>query len=471
MIEPAANLAEPPEDLSAAANFAATMTTSRTTRYARAEDGGYVGYQTMGSGPVDLLVGSYGSISIDSFDEQPQLAHFLDSLATFVRVVLFDWRGVGLSDPLPTEPEPALAHGTADVLAVLDSIGAPASLLCWLNTGPTAVTLAARHPGRLHSLILVNTIAKLVQAPGYEFGIPAEIAQRFDDEVIAPGGSGNSRQLVGLHAPSMASDDAFIHWWEDAGRRGASPTVAHKIMRGLVAADARELLPSVDIPTLVLHSRDAGWYRVEHGRYLAAHIPGAKLVELPGGDMTVFTQASELVLEEIEEFLTGERHVHEPARELMTVLFTDIVDSTTSVRELGDRRWRDVLDEYERSAEREIRRFRGRVVKTTGDGMLAVFDSPARAIRCAAAITLQSTVEMRAGIHTGEVELRGADIGGFTVHIGQRISAAAGAREILVSRTVAELAAGSGFDFADRGEHELKGLAGSWHLYAVAVPG
>jgi class 3 adenylate cyclase len=239
-------------------------------------------------------------------------------------------------------------------------------------------------------------------------------------------------------------------------------------MRGLVAADVRDLLPQVQIPTLVLHGSQVEWYRVEHGRYLAHNIPNARLVELPSGDMTVFTTASEQAIEEIEEFLTGARHVHEPARELMTVLFTDIVESTRQLSSLGDRQWRAVLDEYERSATREVSRFRGRVVKTMGDGMLAVFDSPARAIRCATALMSGSAVETRAGVHTGEVELRGADIGGLAVHVCQRVSAAAQPGEVLVSRTVAELVAGAGFEFTDRGVHELRGVPGSWQLYAVA---
>jgi class 3 adenylate cyclase len=450
------------------------MTTTRATSYARSADGGYVGYQTMGSGAVDLLIGSYGSISIDSFDELPQLAHFLDSLASFARLVLFDWRGVGLSDPLPDDPAPTLAHSPADVLAVLDAIAAddaPAALLAWLNSGPTAVTLAAEQPDRLHALLLVNTLAKLVRAPGYEFGISRATARSFDEDVIDPSGTGGEFEVVRMHAPSMVADESFVRWWENGGRRGASPSTAHRFMRGLAAADVRELLPAVTVPTLVLHARDVGWYNVENGRYLATHIPGAKLVELPSADMTVFSDAAELAVEEIEEFLTGERHVHEPARELMTVLFTDIVDSTRQVATLGDREWRRVLDEYERMAEREVRRFRGRVVKTTGDGMLAVFDSPARAIRCATTIAAQSTVEMRAGLHTGEVELRGADVGGFAVHVGQRVSAAARAGEVLVSRTVSDLVAGSGFEFDDRGEHDLRGIPGHWQLYAVRAGG
>ena len=446
------------------------MSSNRTTSYARAADGGYVGYQTMGDGDVDLLISSYGSISIDSFDEQPQLAHFLDELATFARLVLFDWRGVGLSDPRPPDPSPVLPHEPADALAVLDAIGAPAAMLAWLNTGPTAITLSARHPGRLRSLILVNTLARAVRAPGFEFGIPPAVAQSFDDDFIEPGGVGDTDWVLRLHAPSMARDESFVRWWDDGGRRGASPATAHQIMRGLVASDTRDLLPQVQVPTLVLHGTDIEWYVVEHGRYLAHHIPDAKLVELPSGDMTVFTVASEQAIEEIEEFLTGARHVHEPARELMTVVFTDIVESTRQLSTLGDRQWRKVLDEYERAAAREVARFRGRVVKTTGDGMLAVFDSPARAIRCATAMVSGATVETRAGVHTGEVELRGADIGGLAVHVCQRVSAAAHSGEVLASRTVTELVAGSGFEFTDRGVHELRGVPGTWQLYAVDIP-
>ena len=443
------------------------MSVTRTTSYARAADGGYVGYQTMGAGPVDLLISSYGSVSIDSFDELPQLAHFLDSLASFARVVLFDWRGVGLSDPLPASPEPDLPHATADILAVLDAIGTKPSLLAWLNTGPTMVTLAARHPDRVRSLILSNTIAKLEQAPGYEWGVPTKVVSSFLTDVIDPNGAGENERVVAIHAPSTVGDTNFARWWDDGGRRGASPGTAQRIMRALIAADVRELLPSVRVPTLVLHGRNVEWYRLGHGRYLADHIPGARLVELDSTDMPIFTDAAESALEEIEEFLTGERHMHAPPRELMTVVFTDVVDSTRQLSALGDRRWREVLDDLDRLADREVRRHRGRVVKTTGDGMLAVFDSPARAIRCTTAIAATAPVPLRAGIHTGEIELRGSDVGGFAVHVGQRVCAAAAAGETLVSRTVADLVAGSGFTFVDRGEHELKGLDGRWQLYAV----
>jgi len=447
------------------------MAATRTTHYARAADGAYIGYQTMGSGPVSLLVGSYGSISIDSFDEQPQLAHFLDLLSSFAQLVLFDWRGVGLSDPLPATPEPALPFSPNDLLAVLDAIatrdGPPPSLLAWLNAGPTAITFAAQNPGRLQSLVLANTLPKLVAEPGFEWGMSARMAKSFDEDIIEPGGAGDGLAFLAVHAPSMVGDAAFVRWWDDGGRRGSSPATAHAFMRGLVACDARPLLREVDVPTLVLHSRDNGWYVVDHGRYMAEHIPGAKLVEVPSADMPIFTDKAEMFLEEIEEFLTGERHVHEPARELMTVLFTDIVDSTKQVSELGDRRWRAVLDDYERLADREVRRHRGRIVKSTGDGLLAVFDSPARAIRCATALTAQAPVPMRAGLHIGEVELRGADIGGLAVHAGQRVSAAAGPGEVLVSRTVAELVAGAGFTLDDRGEHDLRGLPGRWQLFAV----
>jgi class 3 adenylate cyclase len=439
-------------------------------RYAPIE-GGHVAYQVTGAGPVDLLVPSYGNASIASFEDEPRLAHFMGALASFARVVRFDWRGVGLSDPVPATSPDGMERRVEEMVAVMDAVGSVrGAVLAWMLAGPPAVALATSHPERVSSLVFVNTTARMLEAPGYEFGVPMEVVNQFDQEVIAPEVEVDSAEVVAIHAPSMAGDAVFRRWWDESGRSGASPARARANLRATMNTDVRGLLPRVSAPSLVLQRRQSIWFRPEHGEYLAAHIPGARLVWLPGSDMPPFTEGADLIVEEIEEFLTGERHVHEPETELATVLFTDIVGSTELAGSLGDRRWRDLLDRHDETAAREVSRFRGRVVKSTGDGVLAVFDSPARAIRCALSLTAAAAgdgLELRAGLHTGEIEVRGADIGGIAVHIGQRVCATAGAGEVVLSRTVADLVAGGGFDLEDHGEHELRGVAGSWRLFGV----
>jgi class 3 adenylate cyclase len=442
--------------------------TSPTIHYAPL-DGGHVAYQVVGAGQVDLLVSSYGNASIDSFEDEPRLAHFMDSLAAFARVIRFDWRGVGLSDPAPATDADFVSARTDDMVAVLDAVGSHrCAVLAWMLAGPPAIALATSRPERVAALVFVNTTARMLQGEGYEFGVPREVVELFDEEVIAPEVEVETAEVVAVHAPSMAGDETFRRWWEASGRSGASPARARANLQAMMGSDVRGLLASVAVPSLVLQRRQSIWFRPEHGRYLAEHIPEAKLVWLAGSDMPPFTEGADAIVEEIEEFLTGERHVHGPDTELATVLCTDMVGSTELAASLGDRRWRDVLDRHDEITARQVGRSHGRVVEHTGDGALALFDSPARAIRCALSLLAAAPdggFTLRAGVHTGEIESRAGETGGVAVHIGQRVCAAAGAGEVLVSRTVADLVAGGGFDLEDRGEHELAGVSGAWRLF------
>ena len=446
------------------------MSTSLPVRYAPCGEG-HVAYQVQGSGPVDLLVSSYGNASIGSFEEEPRLGAFMEALAGFARVIRFDWRGVGLSDPLPGAASEGMGRRVEDMVAVMDAAGADkAAVLAWMLTGPPAILLARTVPERVAAIAFVNTTARLLEGPGYEFGVPLSVVRQFDEEVMEPSAEADSAEVVAIHAPSMAGDDVFRRWWVDSGRRGASPARARAFLRAMMATDMRGELDSLTVPSLVLQRRDTVWFRPEHGEFLARHIPGARLVWLPGSDMPPFTETADLVVEEIEEFLTGERTVRVPDTELVTLLLTDIVGSTGLAAALGDRRFRALLDGHDAVAAREVERHRGRVVRSTGDGTLAVFDSPARAIRCAKALVAAAAAEgygLRAGVHTGEVERRGADIGGVALHIGERVCAVAGAGEVVVSRTVADLVAGSGLELEDLGERDLQDAGSAWRLFRV----
>jgi class 3 adenylate cyclase/pimeloyl-ACP methyl ester carboxylesterase len=442
------------------------------TRYARADDGAHLGYQIRGSGPVDLLVPSYAFISVAAFDDEPHCARFFERLASFARLICFDWRGIGLSDPFDPAQAPSDERLARDVVAVLDAAGSErAAFLATLLAGPPALRFAADFPDRTMGLVLTNTTARGVEAPDYEFGVPLAIAHRFTEDIIEPEGDVDTAAVVAVHAPSVAGDPQFVRWWEEAGNRGASPAIALAYQKAFIETDVRALLTSIQVPTLVIQRRDTEWFRRGHGQYMAERIPGARYVELPGRDMPPFTENPELVLEEIEEFLTGARHVQDDARRLLvTLLFIDIVGSTSRAAQLGDQRWRELLDQYHRRVAQEVTRHRGQLVKSIGDGALATFDSPARAIRCARAIrdALQPLgLEIRAGLHTGEVDVLDRDVGGIAVHVASRVMGLAQPGEILVSSALPSMVIGSGITFESRGEHELKGVPGSWAIHAV----
>ena len=327
---------------------------------------------------------------------------------------------------------------------------------------------AATYPERTGALVLVDAYARAAAAEDYPMGLAPEVC----DEIVASAernfGMGG---LAGFLAPSRAHDEGFRRLMAHWERTAFSPATISAVTRWSLDFDLRSVLPTIRVPTLVMHHhRHSGMYPVAFSEYLAEHVPGARLELLPGSDVYYFSDTADEVVDEIEEFITGVPPVREPDRAFATVLFTDVVNSTPKVNELGDRKWRQLLDQHDRLVARELDRHRGRKVNTTGDGMLATFDGPARAVRCAQAIveTVRPLgIELRAGLHAGEVELRGDDIGGIAVHIGHRVSALAGPSEVLVSRTVTDLVAGSGLQFDERGEHELKGLPGKWAIYAV----
>jgi class 3 adenylate cyclase len=438
-------------------------------RYAKTVDNAHLAYTVSGSGLIDLVeVGNGTNISFDAENDQARWEAYVERLGAFARVIRFDPRGIGLSDPLGGA-RPTCEGWADDAVAILDAAGAAApALIAVGHSGPVAIFLAATRPERVRALVLINTCARLLRAPDYPNGLPEELFARFVDGLVepAPKESAPTDDLP-LMAPSRVDDAPFRDWWRAAGHRGASPATSRAMHLMAAESDVRTLLARVQAPTLVLHSRDNRYMRAAHGQFLAQHLPTATYKEMRSGDHLPWTGDADFV-GEIEEFLTGTRQVVPSDRRLATIVFTDIVQSTDEAQRLGDRVWRDRLDQHDLMTGRQIARFGGQHIKATGDGVLATFDGPGRAVRCALAIheaTAQLGLTIRAGVHAGEIEQRGDDIAGIAVHIAQRICATAQPGETLVSRTITDLAAGSGIEFEHRGEQHLKGLDGAWHLY------
>ena len=394
------------------------------------------------------------------------MARFLERLASFSRLILFDKRGTGLSDRVSDIP--SLEQRMDDVRAVMDAVGSrEAALFGYSEGGPMCTLFAATYPDRATALVMGGSYPNLKWSLESPWGRTPEMQDQFVSSMVADWGGPVG---IEVRAPSMAHDERFRQWWARWLRSSASPAAAASVVRMSYQIDVRDLLPLIRIPTLILHSVGDKAVSITGSRFMAERIPGAKLVELPGTDHVPWLSDSDAIVDEIEEFLTGVRGRAEPDRVLATVLFTDIVGSTAKAAELGDRRWRDLLDSHNSVVRRELARFRGHEVKTAGDGFLATFDGPARAIRCACAISNAVRplgLETRAGLHTGECEVMGDDIGGIAVHIGARVAACAGAGEVLVSSTVKDLVAGSGLNFQEHGVHTLKGVPGEWRLFAV----
>jgi class 3 adenylate cyclase/esterase/lipase len=438
------------------------------TRYARGA-GGDIAYQVVGDGPLDLIFMSAWFSHVDGRWEEPSFARMLRRLASFSRLLVFDKRGVGASDPLPAE-KTTWEEWADDVRAVMDAAGSERAAIVGVgDSGPIAMLFAATYPQRVSSLVVINTAARFTVAEDYQWGRSSKEVEQFLALQADTWGTGAT---VGTLNPSMADDERYRTWWARYQRMSASPNTSIRIGELIFSMDVRRVLDAIRVPTLVIHRADLQMATVEHGRYLAEHIRGAKYVELPGRDYFIYIGDTESVLDEIEEFVTGARRVHEVDRSLATVMFTDIVGSTDRAAAMGDRRWRDLIDAHDKLVQSRLEEFRGRYIKSTGDGFLATFDGPARGVRSAFAIRDSLAaygIEIRSGLHTGEVELREDDVGGIAVHIGARVMDEAQPGEIVVSSTVKELVTGSGIHFQDRGEHTLKGVPEPWRLYA-AVP-
>lgn len=439
------------------------------TKYARLGDL-YLAYQVLGEGPPDILMLDQWFSHMDAQWDVLPLAAFRERLASFGRLIMFDKRGSGLSDPVSASTLPTLEHWIDDASAVLDAAGSEkAVVVANLGGGLLATTLAAMHPERVASLVLVNCWARFLEADDYPIGGPPEAIEQTVAEIAAGAGHG---LMIDLFAPSAVHDERLRRAWARYERQAASPGFMKTIVHLLYESDVRSVLPAIRVPTLVIQRAAAQHFGPPFGRYLAEHIEGAKYVELPGADSMIWAGDQDAILDEIQDFVTGIRPAPEPNRVLATVLFTDIVGSTAKAAEMGDSGWRRLLEEHNHATRRQLERFGGREIKTVGDGILATFDGPARAVRCAAAIrdgVAELGLQVRAGLHTGEIELQPNDIAGLAVHVGARISALAGAGEILVSGTVKDLVVGSGLLFEDRGSRELRGVPGEWRIFAAML--
>jgi pimeloyl-ACP methyl ester carboxylesterase len=437
-----------------------------TTHYANS-DGSSIAYQVHGEGPLDLVLIPGFVSHVELIWEDPTIARFLRRLASFSRLIVFDKRGQGLSDR-PGWP-PTLEESMDDLRAVMDAAGSERAAVFGISEGgPMSALFAASHPDRVTSLVLFGTWAKMLRAPDFPQGIEEQALGGLR-EMLREGWGGPV--AAEFWAPSAAEDPDFRRCWARLLRQGTSPQGALALIDLYREIDVRPVLPTISAPTLVLHRKDDIVVRERQGRYLAEAIPDARFVELDGCDHLAWIGDQDALLDEIEEFLVGSRRSQDTDRALATVLFTDVVESTATAARLGDRAWRNLIERHDATVRRHLSLHRGREVKTMGDGFLATFDGPARAIRCATSLRDDlSTLDLpiRAGIHTGEVELIGDDVAGMAVNIGARIGALADPGEVYVSSTVKELVVGSGLDFVERGVHTLKGAPGEWRLFAVA---
>ena len=434
-------------------------------RYAKSGDV-HIAYQVIGSGAIDLVLIPGLFSNIDHHWQEPGCARFLRRLASFTRLIVVDPRGTGLSDR--AQQYPPMEDQVDDILSVLDAVGSrSAAFFVFSQAGPIAMLFAATHPERTRTLVLYATYAMNGLAEDYPWGRSTEWLDNFDRLIEREWGTGFFLPQI---APSRVDDPSFRSWWARMERASCGPGNAHSYFRVYSQTDVRSILPSIQVPTLVLQ-RDADIFRDPgHSKYLASHIPSARYVELSGVDHLPYVGDADAIVEEVQEFLTGVRPLPDHDRVLATVLFTDIVASTDKASAIGDRAWKELLERHDGLIRRELGAFRGMEIHTTGDGFLATFDGPARAIRCARSIVDAVHgigLQVRAGIHTGEIELMGDQVGGIAVHIGARVAALADADQVLVSGTVKDLVAGSGIEFEDRGSHTLKGVPGQWRVFAV----
>ncbi len=439
------------------------------TRYATARDGCRIAWSAIGDGPIDLLYVPQTVSAMEHIWDHPTVMGFFTRLASFSRLILYDRRGSGMSERLET-PAP-LEEQIDDVHAVLDAAGSQRATVCALyEGGPMAMLFAASAPDRVAALVLYASFARMTWAPDYDWALPPDLRAKVMDALEEDWGVGTL--LADGFAPGYKGDRRLSDWIARLQRLAMDPRYARRVNEVNGAVDVRPVLASIQAPTLVLHRRDDANINPRHSQYLADHIPRARLCVLEGADSLPFVGDSEAVAGEIEEFITGGRREHEADRVLATVLFTDIVGSTERAAELGDARWRSLLEQHASLVLAQLARHRGRAIKSVGDGYLATFDGPARAIRAASGICAEVAglgLEVRAGLHTGECEVIGDDVGGMAVHIAARVMATAGAREVVVSSTVKDLVVGSELRFEARGEQELRGVPGLWRLWAVTA--
>ena len=451
--------------------FNLTLRRQPETFYARSGDVN-IAYQVIGDAPLDLVFVMGWVSHLEYFWREPSFARFLLRLASFSRLILFDKRGTGLSDRVPINKLPTLEQRMDDVRAVMDAVGSERAALCGVSEGgPMCSLFAATYPEKTIALVMIGTYAKRLRDAEYPWAPTTEERQHFFEEIRAHWGG-----PVGIEerAPTMADDTQFREWWATYLRMGASPGAALALTQMNAEIDVRHVLPSIHVPTLVIHRTEDQCLKVEEGRYVAERIPGAKYVELPGQDHLPFVGDQDLILDEVEEYLTGVRHRIEPDRVLATVLFTRIVDVQENAELLGVSRWQELINRLRAHISKEIGWFRGREIDMIGDRPLAIFDGPARAVRCACAIVEYSSrlgVKMRAGLHTGECDVVDSKVGGIATEIGVEVAKRAAAGEVLVSNTVKDLVAGSGIKFEDRGTHTLAGILGEWRLFGASQPG
>lgn len=435
------------------------------TQYARSGDAD-IAYQVVGGGDRDMVMVFDWASHLEAVAELPDFEEFLRSLAEFARVIWFDMRGIGMSDSVDGGVMP-MESWVDDLLSVMDATGSStATLVVQGQATQMAVMAAATHPDRVTSLVVINGFARLARGDDYPAGIPEHLHEAVADQVEQNWGTGS---LVTLFGPSRAGRPGFEEWWGRVERFGATPRLARARMESVLQLDVRNVLPLVSVPTLVIHNRDNAYVRVGHGRYLAEHIPGARLLERDSADHYPLPDPD--LLGAIEEFVTGTRAgPRSEERVLATVLLVDVVGSTQLASDRGDRSWTAALERFEEAARAALAPFGGVYDHSTGDGLLATFDGPARAIRCALhlrEVVRRAGLDVRSGLHTGELTRTSEGVAGLAVHIGARVAALAAPGEVLVTRTVRDLVAGSGIGFEERGEHELKGVPDRWALYAV----
>lgn len=440
------------------------------TRYVRTP-GGHVAYQVFGDGPHTILFIPNWVNNLDVMWDAPGLPAYMGRLSSFARVVCFDKRGTGVSDPVPLDSPPTLERWMDDAVAALDAAGIDeVAVIGDTEGGPMAMLLAATYPERVSAVVLVNSFARWQRADDYPIGMPAatteKLLTRWEENW------GRTAEFLPLTAPTLADDEQVRRWFVRYQRLAMPPGAALVMYRWVLAVDVRRVLPSISAPTLVLHRRRARHHRVAFGRHLAEHIPHARLVELEGADTFPFHAGDvEPVLSAIEVFLTGTRHISTPRRRLATVMISDIVDSTAIASRVGDARWRKLIGDHDTVVRRAIAHFRGDELAHTGDGIVAGFDGPTRAVLCAQHIAQALAdlgLKVRIGLHAGEIEVGPDGTRGLAIHLASRVMSAAAAGGIIVSRTVKDLTFGSDIAFEDLGEHHLKGVPGAWKLYKVA---